>query len=86
MIDFEAQTDRELLVLVAQKANETSDHLARLNNTILKHEQRVTALESTGGCNAQKGLKATLRSRWPTLSLLVSVVALISIEVAQKII
>ncbi len=87
MIDFEAKTDRELLVLVAQKSNETSTHLARLNDRILKHERRITSLESSGGCGASesKGLKSTLISKWPTFSLLATVIALIVIEVSQRV-
>jgi len=44
-IDFEAKTDRELLVLTAQATNEAKDHLKKLNNSVAKHETRITILE-----------------------------------------
>jgi len=44
-IDFEAKTDRELLVLVAQASNDSAEHLKRINGTILKHETRLQYLE-----------------------------------------
>lgn len=85
-IDFEAKTDRELLILVAQQSNETVDHLTKLNDKILKHERRITALETRSGCDAsesakKKGLKLALRDNWQTLSLAISIVALIILEV-----
>jgi len=84
MIDFEAKTDRELLVLVAQKCNETTTHLAKLNDRILKHERRITSLEYSGCASESKTLKTTLISKWPTLSLLATVIALIVIEISQR--
>ena len=33
-IDFEAKSDRELLILVAQQGNETVGHLEKLNSKI----------------------------------------------------
>lgn len=85
-IDFEAKSDRELLILVAQQGNETVDHLAKINDKLLKHERRITTLETRSGCEANSiNLKSKLKSKWPTLSLLVSVLALIIIEVLQKI-
>ena len=66
-IDFEAKTERELLVLVAQASNETVDHLTRLNNSILKHERRITTLEVRGGCNASESTgdwKSILKINW----------------------
>jgi len=45
-IDFEAKTDRELLVLTAQATNEAKDHLKKLNNSVAKHETRITILET----------------------------------------
>jgi len=84
-IDFEAKTDRELLILVAQKCNETTDHLAAINNKLLWHEDRIKTLESCiSGCSEKKTWKETLRNNWQTLSLLASVLALIIVEVAQR--
>jgi len=74
-LDFEAKTDRELLVLVAEKANETVDHLARLNNTVAKHEKRITTLEafSTTNCEApSKSHKTPLN--WQMISALIIIV------------
>ena len=52
-IDFEAKTDRELLLLVAQQTNIITDeslprlekHLIELNGTLKKHDKRITSLE-----------------------------------------
>jgi hypothetical protein len=79
-IDFEAKTERELLVLVAQASNETVDHLARLNNTIAKHESRITKLESSG-CGESKSI---WRINWQTITLIASLIALIIIDVATR--
>lgn len=45
-IDFEAKTDRELLLLTAQQSNETVSHLKKINSTLEKHETRITTLET----------------------------------------
>ena len=85
-IDFEAKTDRELLILVAQQGNETVDHLVMLNATIARHEKRITALESPGGCEASKpNWKTTLKVNWQTITLMASIVALIILQLADKI-
>jgi len=86
-INFETKTDRELLVLVAQKCNETTDHLAAINNKLSKHDNRIKILESCiGGCSEKKNWKETLKNNWQTLSLLASVLAFIIVEVAQRLI
>ena len=54
-IDFEAKTDRELLLLVAQQTNALTDEslpriekqLSEMNKTLGGHEQRITALEGS---------------------------------------
>lgn len=80
-INYETKTDRELLIIVAETCNETTNHLARLNDTIAKHEKRITMLEA-GGCN--HSWKDTLKVNWQTLTLLSSVLALIILELGQK--
>jgi len=45
-INFEAKTDRELLVVTAQTCNDMNEHLNKLNGSILKHEQRLIKLET----------------------------------------
>lgn len=45
-IDFEAKTDRELNILTAQTVNGISEHLIKINGTLLKHEIRLVNLES----------------------------------------
>jgi hypothetical protein len=79
-LDFEAKSDRELLVLVAQKSNETVDHLAQLNDIIVKHEKRISRLETMQGCGETK---RNWRSHWPTITLIASIIALIIIEIAK---
>ena len=84
-IDFEAKTDRELLVLVAQVSNETVGHLAKLNNSILKHEQRITALEIHGGCNASESTswKSVLKVNWQIITWIACVGALIAMKIGE---
>lgn len=84
-IDFTAKTDRELLILVAQKCNETTDHLAKLNSTVAKHEQRINALEISPHCPTKGDWKSTIKDNWQTISLLGSIVALIALEAAKYI-
>jgi len=53
-INFEAKTDRELLILVAQQSNEVSEEkipaiqkqLETLNGTVRNHESRITKVET----------------------------------------
>lgn len=53
-IDFEAKTDRELLILTAQKSNEMSEEklpamqkeLEELNGTVRDHETRLVKVET----------------------------------------
>ena len=79
-IDFEAKTDRELLILVAQQGNETVDHLTKLNSTIQKHEKRLVALETMQGCS---GTKSRLRVNWQIMTWIGCVVALIIVELGK---
>jgi len=81
-IDFEAKTDRELLLLVAQSSNETVDHLARLNNTILKHEKRLSKLEATPSCESTK---SRWKPNWQTITLIASIVALIVVGIGTRV-
>ena len=49
-IDFEAKTDRELLLLVAQSCNSTEEHLSKINGRLDKHDTRITHIESMETC------------------------------------
>ena len=44
-IEFEAKTDRELLVLTAQTCNNINTHLEKMNGTLGDHEERIDDLE-----------------------------------------
>ena len=59
-IDFEAKTDRELLVLVAQASNGAEEHLKKLNGTIQRHETRLVKLESRTPSLSQRLLSNNL--------------------------
>ena len=78
-INFEAKSDRELLVLTAQSCNQTEDHLARLNATILKHEKRLIVLEATH-CDAGRPWG---KINWQILALITSIIGLIVVKVGQ---
>ena len=78
MINYETKTDRELLLLVAYKSNETATHLAKINNRLDKHDVRLNQLESR--C-LPLSWREGLRNNWQTISLLVSVTALIALEI-----
>ena len=77
IIEFEAKTDRELLVLVAQSTNEQTDHLAKLNNKINEHDNRIYKLE--------KQQRRSWPINWTALSLITSVVALIVVSVGTRV-
>ena len=81
-INFEAKSDRELLVLLAQQGNETVDHLAKLNDTIAKHEKRLIILEATPGCDSTK---SRWKDNWRTITLIATMAALIICEVGQRV-
>ena len=46
LIDFDAKTDRELLVLTAQKANESAERLKILNGTVAQNCIKLNVLET----------------------------------------
>lgn len=48
-IDFEAKTDRELLIMTAQAVNAIDERLAELNGTVRKHSERIATLEASAG-------------------------------------
>lgn len=76
-IDFEAKSDRELLILVAQQGNETVDDLEKISAKIQKHDRRITALEATGGCG--QGSRK-LKANWQTITLISTIIALILVQ------
>ena len=78
-INFEAKSDRELLVLVAQSCNDTVDHLTKLNASILKHEKRLIVLEATH-CDSSK---PWWKINWQILALITSIIGLIVVKVGQ---
>ena len=80
-LDFETKTDRELLLLVAQKSNETVDHLAKLNATIIKHEKRLVKLETIQGCG---DVKSRWKANWQIMTWIACVLGLVIIEIGQK--
>jgi len=53
-INFEAQSDRDLLVMTAQTVNDISEHLVKINGTLLKHETRLGKLEGRPACMPTK--------------------------------
>jgi len=84
-IDFEAKTDRELLLLVAQKSNETTAHLVRMNGKLDDHEKRINVLESTTPhCGEKRDWKMALKVNWQTLSILGSLIAVIILGLIDK--
>jgi len=80
-IDFEAKSDRELLLLVAQSSNDTVEHLTKLNATIVKHEHRLTKLETVQGCG---GAKSRWKANWQIMTWIACVGTLIAIQVGEK--
>ena len=86
-IDFEAKSDRELLILVAQQGNETVDHLAKINDKIFKHERRISVLEAHSGCNASESTrnwKSILKINWQIIIWIASVGALIVMKIGES--
>ena len=81
-IDFEAKSDRELLILVAQQGNETVGHLEKINSKIQKHDKRLTVLEARGGYGEAK---SKWKANWQTITLIATIIALIVIEIGTKV-
>ena len=44
-LEFEAKTDRELLILTAQTCNGINEHLVKMNGIIGNHEKRINDIE-----------------------------------------
>lgn len=83
-IEFEAKTDRELLVLVAQKSNESTKHLARINGTISDHERRLGVVEGkTKMLSNPSGFK--WKANWQLMVWIASVVSLIIVTLGDKV-
>jgi len=83
-IDLEPKTDREILMVIATTCNGMKDDLARINGTLINHERRIKALEANLHCEVTRsGWKAVLRDKWQTLSLIVSIVTLIILELCH---
>lgn len=75
-IDFEAKSDRELLILLAQKTNEMVDHFGKLNDTVAKHERRITTVEAKRAVNCEATGKAEkFKVNW---QLLLAIVGLLT--------
>jgi len=73
-IEFEAKTDRELLVLVAQQGNQAVIELKRLNGTLGKHEERLTKLE-----------RRPFNVNWQSITIILSVVALAMANLGERV-
>ena len=83
-IDLEPKTDREILMVIATTCNGMKDHLAQINGTLANHEKRIKSLETMPHCGVTKAnWKSTLRDKWHVISLLVSIIALIAIELSR---
>ena len=52
-IDFEAKSDRELLMMVAQQSNDICDRLDRVNGHLEDHAYRITILETSDKLRAK---------------------------------
>ena len=70
-IDFGGMGERDILILVAQKCNETTEHLAKLNGTIQDHQNRLTKIETAA------------KSKWKGMTLVVSFFALVIMELGR---
>lgn len=44
-IDYQAKTNKELLIMVVDKVNNIDSQLIALNGTLTEHERRITFLE-----------------------------------------
>lgn len=74
-IDFEAKSDRELLILLAQKTNEMVDHFGKLNDTVAKHERRITTLEAKRAVNCEASKVEKFKVNW---QIMLGIIALLS--------
>lgn len=84
-IDFSPLSDRDILVLVANTCNETTEHLKRINGRLDDHEERIRGLE-IGGCEEKpRNRWQVAKDNWQTLSLIAAVVALAIVELAKLI-
>ena len=77
-INFEAKTDRELLLLVAQDCNDSKEHLERINGTLKEHHnifqqhnERITKIESR------------MKLNWRSITLLTTFLAMVIMELGN---
>lgn len=78
-IEFEAKTDRELLILAVQKCNEGTEHLKRINGKLTDHEKRLYHLEHNG----YKHLPFQIN--WQAITIIAGVVALIIVAIGNNV-
>ena len=48
-IDFQAKSDRELLIMTVMQGNECVRHLELINGTLKDHESRLNVVEANSG-------------------------------------
>jgi Leucine-rich repeat (LRR) protein len=77
-INFEAKTDRELLLLVAQDCNTSKEHLEKINGTLkeqsdvlVQHDGRITKVESR------------MKLNWRSVTLLTTFLAMVIMELGN---
>ena len=76
-IEFEAKSDRELLIMSVMQGNESNKHLARINSRLDKHEARIQKLEGNP--------HPIQKINWQYLMLIGSVIALVVVSVGTNI-
>ena len=50
-IELRAMNDHDLIVMSVMQGNETVRHLEKMNETIVKHEKRISGLELTSAAS-----------------------------------
>jgi len=82
-VKFETKTDRELLVIVAYKCNESAAHLLRINNTISDHERRLGVVEGKTKVLSNPG-RSKWKPNWQVMVWIGSVGVLILVGLGDK--
>ena len=85
-IEFETKSDRELLILVAQKTNDIVKHLTTLNDSVAKNSRDIAGIKAQQGgifISDSKPRRQVLKDNWQKVTGLGALLAVVLYELGR---